>query len=817
MKNIQIILILFILTFSISYSQCDASNWQDFYPDMQGCNFDGSNLSNQDLSGTDLSGAIFTAGYFGFTNFSGADLSDADFSGANAESANFNEANLNNTNFQGAYLNGVILCTYTGTPLNMGWQETFFTEEDCTGECGDAVLDCSGVCDGDAYEDECGTCDSDPSNDCITCDASNWQDFYPDMQGCNFDGSNLAGLDFTGTDLSEATFGGAYLGGGVNFSYSNLEYASFWGAYAAEAIFVGANIEGTNFNGAYMLDALMCETTGTPINLPGNVITESDCAGVCGGDATEEECGGILGCTDETANNYNQDATEDDGSCSYSNTITITDIDGNSYETIQIGDQLWMAENLKTTHYKNGDEILTELTNSEWISTDEGAYSIYNNDPENFEIYGNLYNWYAAVDDRGVCPEGWHLPSDDEYKTLELNLGMVESELSDIGYRGTNEGSKFAGDANLWHNGNLDQNNSFGESGFNLLPSGFRNYNNGNYEHKEKYGFVWTSTEIINTNYAYHRDLYFNYTGISRWTYVRTNGLSIRCLADEGTTGNTTVEGCTDENAQNYNPMANTDDGSCQCFPGDVTGDANVDVLDIVMMVDYILDWFDGSIDESPLEVGCGDINDDGEVNISDIVFIIHTILNPEILGRGEDATFAELVVNNNILKLQTDGYIGGIQLRITHDEKMEFILSNNTMLSESRTLTDETLMIILEPKDEILFTTNGEPFTIKEVKVLNSQEEINVSVVNSFILHNAYPNPFNPVTTLSFELIQTENVSLKIYDVQGKEVANLLNANLSSGNHEVQWNAKEYSSGIYIARLQAGSDISTQKLMLLK
>ena len=78
---------------------------------------------------------------------------------------------------------------------------------------------------------------------------------------------------------------------------------------------------------------------------------------------------------------------------------TVTDIDGNVYQTVQIGDQFWMAENLKVTHYQNGDEI---------------PCNVYNDDPSNAAIYGRLYNWYAVDDERGICPEGWHVPSDDE-------------------------------------------------------------------------------------------------------------------------------------------------------------------------------------------------------------------------------------------------------------------------------------------------------------------------------------------------------------------------------------------------------------------
>ena len=97
----------------------------------------------------------------------------------------------------------------------------------------------------------------------------------------------------------------------------------------------------------------------------------------------------------------------------------VSDIDGNCYKTIQIGDQLWMAETLKVTHYNNGDSI-SYPNDEDFGSYEEGQYGVYDNDSTNADIYGNLYNWYAVDDDRGVCPEGFHVPSDGEFKQLEI-------------------------------------------------------------------------------------------------------------------------------------------------------------------------------------------------------------------------------------------------------------------------------------------------------------------------------------------------------------------------------------------------------------
>ncbi len=91
---------------------------------------------------------------------------------------------------------------------------------------------------------------------------------------------------------------------------------------------------------------------------------------------------------------------------------TVTDIDGNVYKTVKIGNQVWMAENLKVIHYRNGDEIPHHADDGDWNSS-TGAWCSYDNEKGNVEIYGRLYNWFAQNDSRGLAPEGWHVPTAD--------------------------------------------------------------------------------------------------------------------------------------------------------------------------------------------------------------------------------------------------------------------------------------------------------------------------------------------------------------------------------------------------------------------
>ena len=212
-------------------------------------------------------------------------------------------------------------------------------------------------------------------------------------------------------------------------------------------------------------------------------------------------------------------------------TSTVTDIDGNVYETVQIDEQLWMAENLKVSHYNDGSEIPTGYSNPEWGWLDMGAYGVYVDDPVNTDVYGNLYNWYTVDDDRGVCPDGWHIPSDEEFMELEMFLGMSESEANSTGYRGTNEGSKLAGRHDLWNSGSLDENQEFGTSGFSGFPAGNRDYYNANYNSMGSFGAFWSSTEL-NSLTAWNRELEYHASVVYRFNATKQFGFSIRCLKD---------------------------------------------------------------------------------------------------------------------------------------------------------------------------------------------------------------------------------------------------------------------------------------------
>jgi len=210
---------------------------------------------------------------------------------------------------------------------------------------------------------------------------------------------------------------------------------------------------------------------------------------------------------------------------------SVTDINGNVYKTIRIGNQVWMAENLKVTNFRNGDEISAGHSNQQWKNLTTGACSIYDNEKNNVNKYGRLYNWYAVNDNRKIAPEGWHIPTDDEWKELEMTLGMSQSEAHKKGYRGTNEGGKLAGNYDLWRSGKLSSNSDFGNSGISAVPGGFRDYDDGPFGMLSYYGYFWSATENESST-AWGRVLAYNYLDVKRDGFNKRCGFSVRCVRD---------------------------------------------------------------------------------------------------------------------------------------------------------------------------------------------------------------------------------------------------------------------------------------------
>ena len=201
--------------------------------------------------------------------------------------------------------------------------------------------------------------------------------------------------------------------------------------------------------------------------------------------------------------------------------------DGKIYATVEIGSQCWMAENLNIG-------IRIDGVNDQANNASVEKYC-YDDDSNNCDIYGGLYQWDEAMQYvttegvQGICPTGWHLPTDDEIIILEVEVGMLIVEANSTGDRGTNEGSKLASHEVLWNDGVLDSDTDFGISGFNLSPSGLRIVD-GSFLSIENSSRFWSSRE--NSTSAFYRQIDDYRTTVYRGGTPKVYGLTIRCLKD---------------------------------------------------------------------------------------------------------------------------------------------------------------------------------------------------------------------------------------------------------------------------------------------
>jgi uncharacterized protein (TIGR02145 family) len=196
---------------------------------------------------------------------------------------------------------------------------------------------------------------------------------------------------------------------------------------------------------------------------------------------------------------------------------SVTDYDGNIYDTISIGSQVWLKQNLKVTHYRNGLSIPNVIGGTAWSNLTTGARCYYNNDSATYDsVFGALYNWYAVNNNNEICPSGWHVPTDGEWTILETYLG----------------GSTIAGgkmkEAGIlhWLSPNTGATNS---SGFTGLPGGMLG-TTYSFQTINENGLWWTSSQ--QSGGAWSRYLWYLNAGVDRNITPKTIGLSIRCIRD---------------------------------------------------------------------------------------------------------------------------------------------------------------------------------------------------------------------------------------------------------------------------------------------
>ena len=401
---------------------------------------------------------------------------------------------------------------------------------DCDGNVADAIGVCGGSCTADADED--GICDD--VDDCVGA--------YDDCGVCGGAGIAEGACDCDGNVLDECgVCGGAGIAEGACDCDGNVldECGVCGGAGIAE----GA----CDCDGNVLDECGVCGGAGIAegaCDCDGNVLDE---CGVCGGAGIAEgacDCDGNV--LDECG------VCGGDGSSCYepaefSACGDPLSYQGYSYSTVQIGDQCWFAENLRNENYENGDAIPSNLSDSEWTNTvsgASGASAVYDENASNLEVYGRLYNWYAVDDARGLCPSGWHVPSDGEWYVLTDHLG----------------GESVAGGQMKSTYGWANDGNGTNSSGFSGLPGGYRDFD-GYFNSAGVYGAWWSSSPSGFD--AWYRILGNSNEDVGRFPSNQRLGISVRCVRDASTAS---VPGCTDDTACNYNADATSDDGSCLQF-----------------------------------------------------------------------------------------------------------------------------------------------------------------------------------------------------------------------------------------------------------
>ena len=286
----------------------------------------------------------------------------------------------------------------------------------------------------------------------------------------------------------------------------------------------------------------------------------------------------VWGCTDEGACNFNSEANLDDESCEYGclncgpGTVwdesvqlcvganpsdtdfdgcvgmidlldllsvfgTCTEVEpelgdwscgdpleyqGYDYETVQIGGQCWFAENLRAEQYSNGDPIPMILDDAEWQGSNEGARCWINNDSTFFGFPGFLYHGYAVTDNRGVCPEMWHVANDLEWMALEIAHGLSEFEAHESGIRG--------GDIQLSQKMRVESWGGTNELGFAAQKGGYRRWENGSFSGGIDSGAYWSNGDSLGG--PGYREFHGPWEGVARGEIGISEGLSIRCIQD---------------------------------------------------------------------------------------------------------------------------------------------------------------------------------------------------------------------------------------------------------------------------------------------
>ena len=209
------------------------------------------------------------------------------------------------------------------------------------------------------------------------------------------------------------------------------------------------------------------------------------------------------------------------------------------------------------------------------------------------------------------------------------------------------------------------------------------------------------------------------------------------------------------------------------CPPlGDVNGDGTWNVLDVVTLANCVLA---NSCED--LSYSCAaDMNGSDSWNVLDIVQLANCVLAQNCAGsnnggRVDDATESKLIMIDNIVSIEADGFIGGVEMTLQHEADFSIEMTDRALFADYLTTGNKTRLLVITPETDKLFSYSGD-FEITEVIVANSQDEVPTSLPTTFYLSTAYPNPFNPVTTMNLTIPESGNVSVQVYNLTGQVIA---------------------------------------------
>jgi len=255
--------------------------------------------------------------------------------------------------------------------------------------------------------------------------------------------------------------------------------------------------------------------------------------------------------------------------------------------------------------------------------------------------------------------------------------------------------------------------------------------------------------------------------------------------------------------------------GTCSAAIGDLNCDGDWNVLDIVALAYCVLA---DSCDDAADGGDAADVNLDGGWNVLDIVTLANCVLTGNCGGRVDDANHSKLIINDNMVSIEADGFIGGVQMTLKHGDDFSIEMTGWALFADHFTTGNETRLLVITPETEELFIYEGE-FEITELIVANSYAEVFVDLplAASFSLSKAYPNPFNPTTTMTLTIPVAGEMQVDVYNLLGQSVAILTSGYKDAGIYNLIWDASDAASGVYFVKANADGFTKTQKLMVVK